>query len=338
MENKNNLTNPIPAEPSALPKSNVGATAQYGSWVPVDPGTLGFKIDAAPGQEFIGPDGNKYCVKEAPAECATVASNRQNAIPVPSSIIQMPPIVQPIALVPYTSQNQPLLQYDPYSRPLDPQRAPKTPEYKRKPYRGLSLAALILSVAALLALLFLSVADFRTNLLRTEYRATGLDLFKALLILAGFGSGGSAYYSERIQNYLDRIPSDILSTVVVYSLPIFITVMMVVLIIMTIYYLVKLISGKTPRHFSVGALINIILSISVISVLLGMSNAEVTIPERSSNVTDFFMFRAGIATGIGLIIAFALSVVLLILPFFAKRNAYILNKEDPTLKTYIIED
>lgn len=336
MENKNNLTNPIPAESAAFPKS--AAAAQYGSWVPVDPGTLGFKINAAPGQEVMGPDGNKYCVREAPAECAPVASNRQNAIPVPSSIIQMPPIVQPIALVPYTSQNQPLLQYDPYSKPLDPQRAPKTPEYKRKPYRGISLAALLLSIAGILALLFLAIADFKTNLLRTEYRATGLDLFKALFIIAGLGKDGSAYYSERIQSYLDRIPSDILSTVVVYSVPIFVAVMLLILAILVIFYFVKLVRGKTPRHFSVGALINLILSISIIAILLGMSNAEVTIPERSANVADFFMFRAGIAAGIGLLVVLVLSIVLLILPFFAKRNAYILDKEDPALKTYIIED
>jgi len=338
MENKNNLTNPIPAEPASYSKSYAGGAAQYGSWVPVDPGTLGFKISAAPGQEVLGPDGNKYCVREAPAECAPVAANRQNAIPMPSSIIQMPPIVQPIALVPYTSQNQPLLQYDPYSKPLDPQRAPKAPEYKRKPYRGLSLTALLFAIAGILAVLFLSIADFKTNLLRTGYAANGLDLFKALFVIAGLSSGGSAYYTERIQSYLDRIPSDVLSTVVVYSLPVFVAIMLIVLTVLVIYYLVKLVRGKTPRHFSVGALINVILSISIIAILLGMSNAEVNIAERSANVGDFFMFRAGIATGVGLIVVLVISIVLLILPFFAKRNAYVLDKEDPSLKTYIIED
>ncbi|MDD3946469.1 MAG: hypothetical protein PHI19_01365 [Clostridia bacterium] len=340
MDNKNYI-NPVQPTPSvADSKSNNGGPQteqQFGSWVPVDSGTLGFQINAAPGQEVIGPDGNKYCVKEAPEQLSPVASNRMNAIPTPSSIVQMPPIVQPIALVPYTSQNQPLLQYDPYSKPVDPKRPAKTPSYKRKAYRGISLAAMLLAIAGIVAMLFLAVGVFKGNDIRAAYRATGIDLFKAVLIICGLDAS-SSYYAERIDANLTQIPQDVLSTLVVYALPIFAVIMAIILFVLVIVYLYKLSAGKTPRHFSVGALINIVLSISIIAILLGMSNGEVLTSQRGDNVKDFFMFQSGIYTGVGLIISFVISVLLLILPFFAKKNAYVLDKEDPALKTYIIED
>lgn len=338
MEN-NKYVNPIQSSvPVADPNNGGAQTAQqYGSWVPVDPGTLGFQINAAPGQEIIGPDGNKYCVREAPEQLSPIASNRYNAVPTPSSIVQMPPIVQPIALVPYTSQNQPLLQYDPYSKPVDPKRPAKTPSYKRRAYRGISLAAMLLAIVGVVSLLLLAVGVFKANDTRAGYNATGLDLIKALLTACGLDVG-SSYYAERIESNLGSIPTDLLSTLVVYALPVFAAIMLIILIILILVYLYKLGAGKTPRHFSVGALINIVLSISIIAILLGMSNGEVAIADRSVNVKDFFLLGSGIYTGVGLIIAFIVSALLLILPFFAKKNAYVLDKEDDTLKTYIIED
>ena len=113
---------------------------EAGRWVPVDRNALGFDVPPLPGgQPVQGPDGSIYCVGNSQSQLQPVMSNAMNAVPTPSSIVQMPPIVQPIALVPYTSQNQPLLQYDPYSRPVDPPPQPKAPVYIRKPYTGLSL-------------------------------------------------------------------------------------------------------------------------------------------------------------------------------------------------------
>lgn len=331
----NNYINPVP---SALPVGDPQAASQYGTWVPVDPGTLGFQINAAPGQEVVGPDGNRYCVKEAPEQMAPIAANaNNNAIPTPSTIVQMPPIVQPIALVPYTSQNQPLLQYDPYSAPKDPQYKPQQPVYRRKAYKGISLAAMIIAILGALAGILLAIGVFGASDTRAAYQATGLDLFKAILGIFGV-SAGSKYYAERIQANANRIPSDLLSTIVVYALPIFAALIIIIMVILAIVYLYKLFKGKTPRHFSVGALINIVLCISIIFILLGMSNGEVPVAQRSQNIKDFFMMGSGIYTGVGLIIMFALSVILLILPFFAKKNAYVLDKTDNDLKTYIMND
>lgn len=339
MENNINHANPIQPAASFSNPDNGGAqtASQYGSWVPVDPGTLGFQINAVPGQEVMGPDGNKYCVKEAPDQLMPVVSNRMNAIPTPSSIVQMPPIVQPIALVPYTSQNQPLLQYDPYSKPQDPQPKAKSPNYKRKAYRGISLAAMLLAIVGIVCGLFLAAGLFRANGARAAYQATGIDLIKALLGVFGL-KVSSSYYNERIASNLSQIPTDLLSTIVVYALPIFVVIMFIILTVLVFVYLYKLAAGKTPRHFSAGALINIVLSISSIAILLGMSNAEVPLADRSENVKNFFFFRSGIVSGAGLIILLIVSVAMFLLPFFARRNAYVLDNDDPTLKTYIIED
>lgn len=332
----NKYTNPTnPTLPVVDAKAN--GTPLHGNWVPVDPNTLGFAVNAAVGQEVIGPDGNRYCVKEAPEQYAPVASNRMTAVPTPSTIVQMPPIVQPIALVPYTSQNQPLLQYDPYSQPLDPQRPAKAPNYRRKAYRGISLAAMLLSLAAIASILLLAVGVFKASEARAAYNATGLDLIKAVVGIFGINAG-SKYYAERIEANLGHMQNDLLSTLVVYALPIFAAIIVIILLILAIVYLYKLAAGKSPRRFSVGALINIVLCVSIIAILLGMSNGEVAIGQRPQNIKDFFVFGSSIYTGVGLIIALAISVLLLILPFFAKKNAYELDQDDPSQKTYIIED
>ena len=76
-------------------------------------------------------------------------------------------------------------------------------------------------------------------------------------------------------------------------------------------------------------------------MLLLMSNAEVEQSLRSENMARFFSIgalKATIGWGWGLFAALIISIVLLIVPFFAKKNAYIIEKDDPSKKTYIIED
>src|SRR5690554_6539580 len=94
-------------EKPAVPQSD------NGKWVPVDPNALGFTVSGAMNQPVQGPDGAYYCISNSQPEFNSIQSNQNNAFPTPSSFVQLPPIVQPISLVPYASQNQPLLQYDP---------------------------------------------------------------------------------------------------------------------------------------------------------------------------------------------------------------------------------
>ncbi len=319
---KNNLNNTNPAE---------------GKWIAVDAASLGFQLNGAPGQEVKGPDGHTYRIGQSEAQLSQVSGNSNNAIPTPSSIVQMPPIVQPIALVPYTSQNQPLLQYDPYSRPVDPQIEPQAPNYVRKPYRGISITAFFLSLIGAVLFVFLAVATFKADDIRPAFSFNGLDSILALL--ASFGvSATSKYHKHRIVPNQNRIPADLLSTIITYAVPVFATLIILIFAGLAIKYLFKLGKKKTPRAFSFGAFINMILSLSIAGMLLGMTNAEVAIADRSANVAKFFSFEASIVAGIGLILAFVFSLILFILPFFAKKNAYMLEKEDAAKRTFVIDD
>lgn len=326
MDNKvNNMTQNLPGNET------------QGKWVAVDASTLGFQFNGAPNQPMQGPDGAVYCMSESQPQYNPIGANNNYAIPTPSSIVQMPPIVQPIALVPYTSQNQPLLQYDPYSRPVEPQVAPKKPNYVKKPYKGISIVALILSLAGLLVTLFLSIASFRTNGVRPAFTVNGLDAVFSLL--ASFGVAvDSKYYLHRILPNDSRIPSDLLSTIVTYAVPAFSVLMMILFLVLIFKYIYKAGAAKSPRAFSFAAFINLILCISIIGMLLGMSNAETTIAERGANVLKFFTFKSSVYAGIGLVISLITSLFLFILPFFAKKNAYMLEKNDAAKRTFIIND
>lgn len=325
MENKIVNANPGGAET---------VTTEQGRWVAVDASKLGFQLNGTPDQPIQGPDGNIYKIGESQPQLTGVASNFNNAIPMPSSIVQMPPIVQPIALVPYTSQNQPLLQYDPYSRPVEPQVTAPKPRYVKKPYRGISLAAFILSIAAAVLFAFLAVSAFKANDTRPAFSSNAIDNALALLAAAGL-KVESNYFKYRIEHLSG---GDVLSTIVIYAVPVFAVIIFIIFLLLAIKYVYKLGSAKTPRAFSFGAFINMVLCLSIAGMLLGMSNAEVKVAERSQNIAKFFTFESSIAVGIGLLIAFALSVVLFILPFFAKKNAYMLDKGDPSKRAYIIED
>lgn len=87
--------------------------AQNGRWVPIDAPACGLPSGVAPGQPIQGADGLIYCYGAGATEFNPLSSNGVRPIATPSDIIQLPPIVQPIAMVPYTTMNQPLLQYNP---------------------------------------------------------------------------------------------------------------------------------------------------------------------------------------------------------------------------------
>lgn len=317
-----------PQTPGIIPDVN-------GKWVPVDASQLNFSLNGAePNRDIIGPDGARYRVMDSGSKVASIAANAQNAIPTPSSIVQMPPIVQPIALVPFTSQNQPLLQYDPYSRPVEPQVTEKAPSYVRKPYRGISLAALIISAIALIVLLLLGIGAFKENAVRGSFATNGIDQIKSVFGI--FGLGVSASYYDGV--IADLKGADLLFTVMANALPFLVLVAAVLFIVLIVRYLVALIRGKSPRGFSVCAFLNIILCVLAVVALLVLSNGYAA--DKSANIGAFFTFGdAPVLMREGLLIALVLSIVLFVLPFFAKRNAYMLEEDrNAKKKTYIIDD
>lgn len=310
---KNTINN---APASAMP-------VDAGRWVAVDQNNLGFSVPPLPnGQPVQGPDGALYCVGKSQDTVAPVAGNANNAIPTPSGIVQLPPIVQPIALVPYTSQNQPLLQYDPYSRPVEPQTAPKAPVYIRKPYKGISIVSMILALVGVVALLLLAVIS---------YGDTAFKGYEVLLGVASvFGVSGMAYG----ENFLSSISSDnSMSKIVLSILPFVVLVIAVIFVILAIKYLAKLAQGKSPRCVSALAIINVILSI--LAAVLGLLAYN---DLGGSDIADYLLANEGavIGMGIAIIISLIVSLVLFILPLCAKKNAYMVER-DPSKESYSIK-
>lgn len=306
----------------------------YGRWVPVDENQLGFQLPPIPSnQPVAGPDGSLYCVGDSKPELAPVGVNSQNAIPTPSDIIQMPSIVQPIALVPYTSQNQPLLQYDPYSRPVEPEGAPKAPTYIKKPYRGISFSLFLLALIALIVFLLFRVAAFLETSSREAFITSGFGLIKAIPDV--FSESSDTSYGMLVAEK----SGDTLSKIIVGALPFLALIVAVIFLILIIKYIIRFFRKNSPRSFSVLAFINIILIILMFVGLLLMSNAEVPADARGANTRAFFLLEAAPAPIMGkwaLGFALAASIVLFIMPFFARKNAYMIERDDPANKTYII--
>ena len=306
-----------------------------GQWVPVDATSLGFQLNAQPEQVVTGPDGSYYKISAAEPRCGGIASNyTNNAIATPSTIVQMPPIVQPIALVPFTSQNQPLLQYDPYSRPVEPEVQPKAPNYVRKPYRGVSFTALIVAIAGFVTFLVLASGVFN---LAPRFNLTGLEAIYALLAIIGIsGAPASVYHANRIAE--NEEAQDFLGLAITYALPIIMLIILVLFAVLILKYLLKIGKKNPPRGFSVCALVTLVLSIAVLFMLLSMSNAELPTEMRSGNFADFFQRKGPVFMGIGVIASLAASLLLLIIPYFSKKNAYMLEKKADSERVFIIND
>ena len=123
-----------------------------GKWVQVDASEAPSNVSTDPNAPSIGANGEYYYAQEVAAYNngpAPIAANYNNAIPTPSSIVQLPPIVQPIAMVPYTTQNQPLVQYDPNYRPPVEKTAAPEPVYKQKAYAGISALVALFAIAVI---------------------------------------------------------------------------------------------------------------------------------------------------------------------------------------------
>lgn len=120
-----------------------------GKWVPVDEKDAPSSVSNDPANPSIGMDGAYYYSSENTGFNAPtpIGANMNNAIPTPSQIVQLPPIVQPIAMVPYTTQNQPLVQYDPNYRPPIEKTAAPEPVYRPKAFAGISAFIALFAIA-----------------------------------------------------------------------------------------------------------------------------------------------------------------------------------------------
>lgn len=293
-----NTQNVNPANPV---KKGV-VNGRKGTWVPVDPDSVPFPVAGDAFNPSVAPDGNVYFAENRTTPdvgAGPIAANRNNAIPIPSSIVQLPPIVQPIALVPYSTQNQPMVQYDPDYREEIP-RTNTDPVYKPRPYTGLSFVCAFLAVAGILFALFLPLA--KTGI-------TALDAALGALGVFGVSSVGSMYYD----GVLAPIFSDGLSAgfsantgLALMSLlvPICYALTVILLFVSVIYYIVKMGKGSSPRGFNVVNLIALIFSIVSLALLIVM--------KETTQDLGSYVIPAVIAAS-------------LILPAFAKRGAVVID-------------
>lgn len=319
--------------PTPQPICNAGAPvvpqSQNGRWVPVDPATMGFTISGNMNTPVQGPDGAYYCISNSRPEYSSVQSNMNTAVPTPASIVQLPPIVQPIALVPFASQNQPLLQYDPNYRPQEPQTQPPT-KYRLKPYRGISFVQVLCSIAIVVLLVLLNVIAGKNStgspIDWNTYNATGLDVIYGILAQFGLLSMDSAYFDKLLSvNFAGGLSagfnSDFVLSLMYILIPAFVAIALITAIILVIIYLVKLGKMKTPRGFNIGAFIIFCLLGSVIAMIFAISKRE----------------NMSLIPGIALYIAAGLGLFMVIFNYFAKKNAYIID-ETALKKVYILDE
>ena len=304
------MDNPYQLNNAGLQEHKGYLNGQHGKWVPVDPESVPFPVSNDPANptmdgtgSFYDAQGGEPQAQQQPAPMggpAPIAANQMNAIPTPSSIVQLPPIVQPIALVPFASQSQPLVQYDANYR----EEIPKTnlePIYMAKPYSGLSVLCILLAVVAAVIMCLLScvkIPDFDAS-------ATGLDTIFGLVALFGVTGLTSAYYD----NFLSIVAPDGFSGIsgdgiIGVIIPILYALALVCAVIAVIYYLVKLGRRKSPRGFFIFSLLGLIFAVVAIVLMI---------------IVEQLNFA------IGAIVVAVLFLILLIVPFFAKKGAQVVD-------------
>lgn len=328
MQNPSNMSFPIPSA-NVIPMPPVIPQSQNGKWEAVDPSMLGFTISGDMNRPVQGPDGSFYCISNSMPEYGSIQANQSNAVPTPSSIIQLPPIVQPIAMVPYASQNQPLLQYDPNYRPQEPQ-TPQSPKYRLKPYKGISFVQVLCALGIMAMLILLVIVNGKntagSTIDWTTYRSTGLDAIYGLMSLLGIGSMTSVYYNTLLQGHFAGgigagFSTDFVLSLCYILIPAFLAIILIVAFILIIKYISKMARMKSPRGFSIGALIIFCLSGATIAMIFAISKKE------SMNLEP----------GIAIYAITAISLFMIIFSFFARKNAYILD-ELALKRVYIIND
>lgn len=275
---------------------------QEGTWVPVDASSLPFTVGGAPNQPVLGPDGSYYCVARSEQGFAPISANQNNAIPAPSQLVQLPPIVQPIALVPYSSQNQPLVQYNPNYTPEVPLGNTNDPVYREKPYAFLSVLLVLIAVAAAVVCALLVCLSASSGI-------TGIDAVFGLMQKFNIGNFESVYYAEVLAVQGGNTP--ILATIGGIAIPVIFALSLVLALVLVIKYLSKLGSRKSPRGFSAIALIGLILAAINLVVLF-----------MSESIMD-----ASLTPELGSYILTGAFLLMLIVPYFAKRGAVVVDLE-----------
>jgi hypothetical protein len=283
--------------------SQVGSpSGQDGTWVPVDASSLPFTVGGNANQPMQGPDGSYYCISQASPNYGPIGANQYNAIPTPSQTVQLPPIVQPIALVPYASQNQPLVQYNPSYQPEVPLGNTGDPVYKAKPYAALSVFIILFAVASIVAIAILSCLKSVSNI-------TGMDAILGVAQKFGLGSISSNYYLEVFAPL--SVSAKILVKIAIWAIPVIFALLAIISVILTIKYLAKLGGRKAPRRFSVLAFVGLILAI--INLVIFM-------------MSDVLLGHT-LSAGLGMYIVVGAYVFMFILPLFAKKGAVVVDLE-----------
>lgn len=276
-----------------------------GKWVPVVPNEApAGGVSNDPSRPTMGPDGQFYYAQDINA-CNTpspIGANFNNAIPTPSSIVQLPPIVQPIAMVPYTTQNQPLVQYDPNYRPPVEQTAAPEPIYKRKPYIGISaFVALFALIAIVIGALGHTFAVFKAN-------ATFPQDFSVIEGLKWLFTESGAMNAVKAGN---------MSMIFLLVVPILFGVIMVMCLIVLINALVHV--GKMKP-------LNKVNGWTLVALLLAIACVVIMFIKKSIFTIGWF--------GVGGILACL--IVMMILPLFVNKKVqvldYVANKQTFVIK------
>ncbi len=309
-------TMPAP-DPSAM-RRNAPISDQNGTWTPVANSGIQMPAGVQPGTPFVGPDGNMYCVADSAPALSPIAQNLNNAIPAPSQIIQMSPIVQPIALVPYATQNQPLLQYDPASRP--PREVETT--YKRKPYPLVCALMAAFSILGILLVIMLNV--FSAGLIGNT-SISGIDAIMSTLASLGIGSHQGGFFTEVIEplgGSISAIFADNFGAgLAVVAVAVAEIVSLVAMLYIIIKYFAYLVKGKSPRNFSIASIIIIVCALAVLFSGYSITKAL----DTDATLAMYFQGQSLFTVGFGVYVAIAVGVITLLLPAFTNKKAYVVD-------------
>lgn len=335
--NNGNAASPtIPQNTTAVPQqsymtNNAMPTlpqSDNGRWEAVDASTLGFTVSGDMNRPMQGPDGNIYCIGNSAPNYTGIAANQYNAIPTPASIVQMPPIVQPIALVPYASQNQPMLQYDANQRPPVPEtRKGPNPKYRKKPYSGISVAQMIIMALCIVLILVFAVLVLPSA--NGDVDVTGIDsVLSTVKVFKNSFNPGSAQYFDYIEAEVFRngfkagFDANFTNALLTFLVPLFTALLVIIAYVGFMVYLVKLCKKQNPRGFNVCAFINLLLCV-------GLALVGIFLDGRVYGQATTFSYA--------LIPTAVLSLLSIILNYFAKKNAYVLD-EDSLKMTHIFRE
>lgn len=265
-----------------------------GKWVPVEEKDAPMQVSNDPANPSRGADGAFYYSSEGTGFNAPtpIGANMNNAIPTPSQIVQLPPIVQPIAMVPYTTQNQPLVQYDPNYRPPVEKTVSPEPVYKPKPYVAISAFIALFAIAFIVVGCLAPVIGTATVLDRVLWLFTESDALNQLL-------GGDM---------------SVLFTVLI---PILFALAMVFCVIILINALVKIGKMKPLSKLNGWTLVSLILVVAGLIIMF-------VVPDAVESVGLGAYVMAGILV-VMMILPLFINKKIMVLDYVASKQTYIVK-------------